>query len=129
MRERRNMPPAKSLKSKSPLVPPNEDGIESATARHIISNAIDLRSVEYLKNEQRLTARVAAVETDAAKIREMGGKANVEKQYKKGRMTARERIAALIDSGDAFWELGLFAAWGMYTEWGGAPAAGVITGV
>src|SRR5438874_2635684 len=100
---------------------PHSPQAEPSSARHTILNAVDLRSVEYIKNEQRLTTRLAAVEQDAVKVREMGGAGNVEKQYKKGRMTARERIAALIDPEDPFWELGLFVAWGMYTEWGGAP--------
>ena len=39
---------------------------EPSSARHVISNAADLRSVEYLKNEQRLTTRLAAMEQDAA---------------------------------------------------------------
>src|SRR5438477_10554940 len=123
------MPPSRSMKSKSAVAPPAEQRLEAATARHIIPTAIDNRSPTFMKNEQRVAARVAEVEADAARIREMGGKSNVEKQYKKGRMTARERIAALIDPGDLFWELGLFAAWGMYSEWVGAPAAGVISGI
>ena len=44
------------------------------------------------------------------------------------RLTARERIALLADPG-SFFELGLYAAHKMYEEWGGAPAAGVITGL
>src|SRR5207253_657571 len=46
-----------------------------------------------------------------------------------GRLTARERIDGLIDPGVGFFELGVWAAWGMYREWGGAPAAGVVTGI
>src|SRR5262249_39964744 len=42
---------------------------------------------------------------------------------------ARERISKLLDSDKAFFELGLWAAWGMYADWGGAPSAGVITGI
>jgi acetyl-CoA carboxylase carboxyltransferase component len=44
-------------------------------------------------------------------------------------MTARERIAALTDPGAPFLELGLWAGYQMYEEWGGASAAGVVTGV
>ena len=58
-----------------------------------------------------------------------GGKQAVERQHQKGRLTARERIANLIDPDSEFFELGLFAAFEMYQDWGGAPAAGVITGI
>ena len=62
-------------------------------------------------------------------IRLGGGETAVERQHKKGRLTARERIERLIDPGSTFFELGLFAAFEMYQEWGGAAAAGVITGI
>ncbi len=62
-------------------------------------------------------------------IREGGGPKAIDRQHKKGRLTARERIARLIDADAPFFELGLWAAWGMYTEWGGAPSAGVVTGI
>src|SRR5262249_26429418 len=45
-----------------------------------------------------------------------------------GRRTARERIQKLGDPG-SFFELGIYCAHDMYEEWGGAPAAGVITGL
>ncbi|MCI0461497.1 MAG: acyl-CoA carboxylase subunit beta [Gemmataceae bacterium] len=63
------------------------------------------------------------------KIREGGGKPAIERQHKKNRLTARERIARLLDPEPPFFELGLWAAWGMYQEWGGAPSAGVVTGI
>ena len=62
-------------------------------------------------------------------LRQGGGPEAIRRQHAKGRKTARERIAALLDTGSAFLELGLWAAFEMYEEWGGAPAAGVITGV
>src|SRR5256885_8879576 len=58
-----------------------------------------------------------------------GGPKAIARQHEKGRLTARERIAALLDPGTPFFELGLWAAWGMYQEWGGAPSAGVVTGI
>lgn len=64
-----------------------------------------------------------------AVIRAGGGPKAVERQHEKGRLTARERIATLIDSERDWFELGLWAAWNMYAEWGGAPSAGVITGI
>ena len=58
-----------------------------------------------------------------------GGAEAAKRQHAKGRLTVRERIARLIDPGTSFFELGLWAAWGLYQEWGGAPAAGVVTGL
>ncbi len=58
-----------------------------------------------------------------------GGVKAIERQHEKGRLTARERIERLLDDAKAFQELGLWAAFGMYAEHGGAPAAGVVTGI
>ncbi len=58
-----------------------------------------------------------------------GGAAAIDRQHQKQRLTARERIARLVDPGSEFLELGLWAAWNMYRDWGGAPSAGVVTGV
>jgi 3-methylcrotonyl-CoA carboxylase beta subunit len=62
-------------------------------------------------------------------IRLGGGLAAIERQHEKGRLTARERVERLVDDPKQFMELGLWAAWGMYQEYGGAPAAGVVTGI
>jgi acetyl-CoA carboxylase carboxyltransferase component len=71
---------------------------------------------------------VAQVRNEEEKIREGGGAKAIEGQHAKSRLTARERIDILADPG-SFFELGLYAAHKMYEEWGGAPAAGVITGL
>jgi acetyl-CoA carboxylase carboxyltransferase component len=63
------------------------------------------------------------------RIRQGGGKKAIERQHAKGRLTARERISRLLDPGTDLFELGLWAAWGMYADWGGAPSAGVVTGI
>ena len=78
------------------------------------------------ENLRHLVRRFAETETELAAG---GGKAAIERQHAKGRLTARERIARLIDPGTAFFEIGLWAAWEMYASWGGAPAAGVVCGV
>lgn len=62
-------------------------------------------------------------------IREGGGTKAIESQHKKGRLTARERVRLLLDPDSEFIELGIYAAFEMYQEWGGAPAAGVVTGL
>jgi acetyl-CoA carboxylase carboxyltransferase component len=62
-------------------------------------------------------------------LKQGGGSKAIARQHEKNRLTARERIALLIDADAPFFELGLWAAWGMYAEWGGAPSAGVVTGI
>jgi 3-methylcrotonyl-CoA carboxylase beta subunit len=69
------------------------------------------------------------VKAEEDAIRLGGGKKAIERQHEKGRLTVRERIARLVDPGVDFLELGLWAAWRMYVEWGGAPSAGVVTGL
>jgi len=68
-------------------------------------------------------------EKGAAEIRLGGGKKAIQRQHEKGRLTARERISRLLDSPELWTEIGLWAAWEMYTEWGGAPSASVVCGV
>lgn len=75
---------------------------------------------------REVTARLLA---EAERIREGGGPEAIARQHAKGRKTARERIAALTDTDSSFLELGLWAGYQLYEEWGGAPGAGVITGV
>ncbi|MCH2135331.1 MAG: acyl-CoA carboxylase subunit beta [Phycisphaerales bacterium] len=65
----------------------------------------------------------------AETIRLGGGERGIERQHRNGRLTARERIDRLKDADTWLFELGLFAAWGMYEEWGGAPGAGVVTAI
>ena len=58
-----------------------------------------------------------------------GGKISIDKQHNKGRLTARERVAELIDDKSTFLEIGVFASYKMYKEYGNIPCAGLITGV
>jgi 3-methylcrotonyl-CoA carboxylase beta subunit len=74
-------------------------------------------------------APIAEVRAEEARIREGGGARAAEAQRAKGRLTVRERLALLLDPGTKFFELGLWAGYGMYAEYGGAPAAGVVTGI
>ena len=69
------------------------------------------------------------IKNEEEEIGQGGGPKAIDAQHKKGRLTARERVAKLIDPKSAFFELGTYAAYEMYQEWGGAPAAGTITGL
>ena len=71
----------------------------------------------------------AAMLATEAQLKQGGGAKAIERQHEKGRLTARERVEKLIDPGTFFQELGLWCAWEMYKDHGGAPAAGVVTGI
>ena len=86
-------------------------------------------SASFERNLKAMAEMVANVRNEEQIIAQGGGDKAIESQHKKGRLTARERIALLIDPGTEFFEIGGFAAWGMYEEWGGAPSAGVVTGL
>src|ERR1700685_19370 len=81
------------------------------------------------RNTRTWESLLEAMRRDRAKIAEGGGPKAIARQHEKKRLTARERIARLIDADSTFFEFGRFAAWGMYGEWGPAPAASVLCGV
>src|ERR1043166_5201092 len=74
-------------------------------------------------------AHCAAILKEEAGLREGGGKAGHERQRKMDRLPVRERIALLLDKDSPFFEIGLWAAYKMYSEWGSVPAAGVVAGI
>ena len=82
-----------------------------------------------MTRERTMQGLVEQLRRDELQIAQGGGRSAIERQHEKGRLTARERIALLIDPESEFLELATYAAFEMYTEWGGAPAAGVVTGV
>ena len=65
----------------------------------------------------------------AAEVRRGGGDRAVAREHKRGKLTARERVAALLDDGSDFREIGLFAGRGMYEDEGGCPAGGTVMGL
>jgi 3-methylcrotonyl-CoA carboxylase beta subunit len=90
---------------------------------------IDPTTARYEKNMRSMAELVAAIRTEEEQISLGGGEKAIESQHAKKRLTARERIDLLLDRDTPFFELGLYAAYEMYEEWGGAPSAGVVTGL
>jgi len=86
-------------------------------------------NIDFNKNEDAMKLKVAELKKKLANVSLGGGKQKIEKQHKKGKLTARERIEYLIDKKSNFLELGALVADGMYEEYGGCPAAGVIMGI
>jgi acetyl-CoA carboxylase carboxyltransferase component len=98
------------------------------TINNVLPTKLDPSSLRFESNMRTLADLVAQIRNEEEKIREGGGAKAIASQHAKSRLTARERINLLVDPG-SFFELGVYAAHKMYEEWGGAPAAGVITGL
>jgi 3-methylcrotonyl-CoA carboxylase beta subunit len=107
---------------------PDRNEFSTPSSSSVLETRVDATSLRFEANMRFLADMVSQVRNEEEKIREGGGLKAIESQHKKGRLTARERINLLVDAG-SFFEVGSFAAYGMYEEWGGAPAAGVITGL
>ncbi len=85
--------------------------------------------LEFNKNEDLIKQLLYQLERNAKKTRLGGGEKKIDEQHQKGKLTARERISYLTDKDSYFLEIGLFAGDGMYSEQGGCPSGGVVTGI
>jgi 3-methylcrotonyl-CoA carboxylase beta subunit len=111
---------------------PDQSVIPSAAEpqfSNVLVSTLDPLTKKSRANTTGMDALLLALRQQEDDIRQGGGAKAIESQHGKRRLTARERLALLLDPGEEFLELGLFAAFGMYEEWGGAPAAGVVTGL
>ena len=80
----------------------------------------------YNKNEDALKLLLSEVKRREAILAKGGGEKKLQKQRDQGKLTARERVKALVDAKKSCLELGIFACDGMYEEYGGCPAGGVV---
>jgi acetyl-CoA carboxylase carboxyltransferase component len=94
-----------------------------------LRSALDPLSARAQANRNALLQWITALRAEEETIRLGGGAKAAEAQRAKGRLTVRDRMGLLLDQGTEFLELGLWAAYGMYAEYGGAPSAGVVTGL
>jgi 3-methylcrotonyl-CoA carboxylase beta subunit len=114
------------------MVNPNTDPPVAELApqfSNLLASRLDPQARKSIANKGGMEALLLALGQQQEVIREGGGPKAIEAQHGKKRLTARERLALVLDPGEDFLELGLFAAFGMYEEWGGAAAAGVVTGL
>ena len=102
---------------------------EGCNLDNALSSTLDPHSPRCKANRQALLALLTTLRTQEDGIRQGGGPKAAEAQRAKGRLTVRERLQLLLDEESEFLELGLWAAHGMYSEYGGAPGAGVVTGI
>jgi acetyl-CoA carboxylase carboxyltransferase component len=102
---------------------------EEVKLESVLESKLDVKAARFVANRAAMLALLGGIRGQDAVIRQGGGAKAAEAQRAKGRLTARERLALLLDEGTEFMELGLWAAHGMYEEFGGAPGAGVVTGL
>jgi len=102
---------------------------ETPNPSNVLDSKTDPTTSRFEKNMRSMAELMTQVHSEMEKIKQGGGEKAIDSQHNKGRLTARERVALLIDRGTEFRELGLYAAYKMYKEWGGAPSAGVVTGL
>jgi acetyl-CoA carboxylase carboxyltransferase component len=88
--------------------------------------AIPKKELDFNMNDDQMRLKISALERELAKIAEGGGKKRIEKLHENGKLSARERIDLLLDPNTPRFEMGALAAYGMYKEHGGCPAAGVV---
>ncbi|TMM56996.1 acyl-CoA carboxylase subunit beta [Maribacter algarum] len=82
--------------------------------------------LKFNKNEDHNKLLVSELKKRLAQVKLGGGKSRIEKQHAKGKMTARERIAYLLDDDSKAVEIGALVGEGMYEEHGGCPSGGVV---
>ncbi|PWL27430.1 acyl-CoA carboxylase subunit beta [uncultured Roseivirga sp.] len=85
--------------------------------------------IDFNKNDDQMRQLIFQLNTRLKKVKLGGGEKKIESQHKKGKLTARERIDYLIDNPEDFLEVGAFAGDGMYSDVGGCPSGGVVTGI
>ena len=102
---------------------------DKSSCNNILATKLDSEAPRATANREALSKLMAALRAEEQAIRGGGGPKAAEAQRSKGRLTVRERLNLLLDDGTELEELGLWAAHGMYGDYGGAPGAGVVTGL
>jgi len=82
--------------------------------------------IQFNTNEDHNKLQLSSLRKRLLQIYLGGGKKRIEKEHSKGKLTARERIDYLLDEKSQRIEIGAFAGYDMYSEYGGCPAAGVV---
>jgi acetyl-CoA carboxylase carboxyltransferase component len=88
-----------------------------------------MANLEFNKNDDKMRLLISGMKRKLGKVALGGGRKKIEKQHAKGKLTARERIDYLKDTDAEFLEIGAFAGYDMYHEYGGCPSGGVVAGI
>ena len=84
------------------------------------------KHIAFNKNEDEIKLMISNLNKKLNEIYLGGGKEKIKKQKAKGKLSARERVSLLLDKESSFIEIGAFAGYKMYEEYGGCPAGGVV---
>ena len=93
----------------------------------VLTSQLDRDAEEFARRRERMEELVAELRERTAQVASGGGEKATERHRSRGKLPARERVDLLVDPGTAFLELNALAAWEMYD--GGAPSAGIVTGI
>src|SRR6266550_1485565 len=93
----------------------------------VLTSQLDRDAEEFANRQERMAALVAELRERTAQVARGGGEKATERHRSRGKLPARERVDRLVDPGTAFLELNALAAWELYD--GGAPGAGIVTGI
>ena len=96
---------------------------------NLMASRLDPQTRKGRANTAGMEALLLALAQQEAEIRQGGGAKAIEGQHAKSGLRLARGLSFCSIPGGSFLELGLFAAFGMYEEWGGAPSAGVVTGL
>jgi acetyl-CoA carboxylase carboxyltransferase component len=93
----------------------------------VLTSQLDREAEEFARRRGRMEELVAELRERTTQVARGGGEKATERHRSRGKLPARERVDLLVDPGTAFLELNALAAWDMYD--GGAPSAGIVTGI
>src|SRR3954462_10394314 len=93
----------------------------------VLTSQLDRDAEEFARRRERMEELVAELRERTAEVARGGGEKATERHRSRGKLPARERVDRLVDPGTAFLELNALAAWELYD--GGAPSAGIVTGI
>jgi acetyl-CoA carboxylase carboxyltransferase component len=93
----------------------------------VLTSQLDRDAGEFALRQERMAELVAELQERTAQVADGGGEKAMERHRSRGKLPARERVDRLVDPGTAFLELNALAAWELYD--GGAPSAGIVTGI
>jgi 3-methylcrotonyl-CoA carboxylase beta subunit len=88
-----------------------------------------MMDIDFNRNEDNMKQALSQLRNRFQKIAVGGGLKSIDKQHEKNKLTARERISYLLDADTKFYEIGAFAGFEMYEDYGGCPAAGTVAGI
>ena len=93
----------------------------------VLHSELNSQDEKFLENKDHMLSLLHDWQSKNQLVQEGGGEKSKERHKARGKLTARERIEALVDADTAFLEFSSLAAWDVYD--GAAPSAGVVTGI